>query len=298
MNNLSRLDFEALFAFSTFTESMNFSAAARQLNISQPALHVKIRKLGEQLERKLYHRIGGILVLTPFGEALACHGREVRFRSEEFLSEFSGLNQQQQITLAAGEGAYLYLLGDGIRHFQKEEKTRLRLLSLDRDETLAAVTSGTAQLGVAPLDSVPPQIQAYPFTTVGQVLAMPVEHRLAGRSSLRLKDLASERLIVPPADRPHRQMLSRLLQSQQVSWEVAMEARGWDLILSFVSMGIGVAVVNAHCKIPKGVTTVPMPELPSQRYHCFHLRSIAKSPSVMRLRTLLTEHGDNWRSKD
>lgn len=296
MNTLSRLDFDALLAFSTFAESMNFSAAARQLHISQPALHVKIRKLGEQLERPLYRRIGRVLVLTPFGEALARHGREVRFGSEEFLGQFSGASQQP-ITLAAGEGAYLYLLGEGIRLFQREEKTRLHLLSLDRDETLAAVTSGKAQLGVAPLDSVPPQIQAFPFTTVGQVLAVPVGHRLASRSRLKLKDLGSERLVVPPSDRPHRQMLGALLQSQRVSWEVAMEASGWDLILSFVSMGIGIAVVNAHCRVPEGIVTIPIPELPSLRYHCFHLRNIAKSPNVMRLRALLTEHGDAWRLK-
>lgn len=296
MAALSHLDFDALLAFSTFAESMNFSAAARQLHISQPALHVKIRKLGEQLERPLYRRIGRILELTPFGEALARHGREVRFGSEEFLSQFSGASQQP-ITLAAGEGAYLYLLGNGIRHFQREEKTQLHLLSLDRDATLAAVTSGRAQLGVAPLDSVPAQLQAFPLTTVGQVLAVPAGHRLASRSRLKLKDLASERLVVPPSDRPHRQMLAALLQSHQVDWEVAIEASGWELILSFVSMGVGVAVINAHCKLPKGIITIPIPELPSLRYHCFHLRGLAKSQGVMRLRTLLVEHGDAWRSR-
>jgi LysR family transcriptional regulator, low CO2-responsive transcriptional regulator len=296
MNMLSRLDFDALFAFSTFAESMNFSEAARQLHISQPALHVKVRKLGEQLERPLYCRIGRTLELTPFGEALARHGREVRFGSEEFLSQFGGASQHP-IILAAGEGAYLYLLGNGIRHFQREEKAPLHLLSLDRDETLAAVTTGKAQLGVAPLDFVPAAMQAFPFTTVGQVLAVPSGHRLASRSRLKLKDLANERLVVPPSDRPHRQMLAALLQSQQVNWQVAMEASGWELILSFVSMGVGVAVINAHCKLPKGITTIPIPELPSLRYHCFHLRGLAKSPGVMRLRTLLLEHGDAWRSR-
>ena len=45
----SRLDFDAVASFAVFADAMNFSVAARQLHISQPALHVKVRKLGEQL---------------------------------------------------------------------------------------------------------------------------------------------------------------------------------------------------------------------------------------------------------
>ena len=76
------------------------------------------------------------------------------------------------------------------------------------------------------------------MTTVGQVLAVPAGHRFSKRSRLKLKDLAGERLVVPPPGRPHRQMLGALLQSEQVAWQVAMEANGWELMLSFVAMGL------------------------------------------------------------
>jgi LysR family transcriptional regulator, low CO2-responsive transcriptional regulator len=290
----SRLDFDAVVSFAAFADAMNFSVAARHLHISQPALHVKVRKLSEQLDRTLYRRVGRGLELTEHGETVARYGRQLRSSAEEVLGQLDG-TVQQPVTLAAGEGAYLYLLGSGIGEFQRRANAPLRLLSLDREQTLAAVLGGKSQLGVAPLDSVPDQLQSTALTTVGQVLAVPVTHRLAGRSRLRLKDLAGERLVVPPLGRPQREMLSALLQSEQVAWEVAMEANGWELMLSFVAMGLGVAVVNACCRMPKGVVAVALPELPSLRYQCFHLRGMARSSNVDRLRVTLLAHADAWK---
>jgi LysR family transcriptional regulator, low CO2-responsive transcriptional regulator len=290
----SRLDFDAVVSFAAFADVMSFSAAARHLHISQPALHVKVRKLGEQLDRTLYRRVGRGLELTEHGEAIARFGRQLRTSAEEVLGQLDG-RSEQPVALAAGEGAYLYLLGPGVGQFQRQANVPLRLLSLDREQTLAAVLGGKAQLGVAPLDSVPEQLHSSLLTTVGQVLAIPAEHRFAGRARLRLKDLAGERLVVPSAGRPQREMLSTLLQSEQVPWEVAMEANGWELMLSFVAMGVGVAVVNACCRLPKGVVTAALPELPSLRYQCFHLRGMTKSSSVDRLRASLLAHANSWK---
>jgi DNA-binding transcriptional LysR family regulator len=290
----SRFDFDAVLAFAAFADRLNFSAAARELHISQPALHVKVRKLGEQLDRPLYRRVGRNLELTEHGELIARYGRQLRDSAGQLIGQLQGV-AEQPVTLAAGEGAYLYLLGAGIREFQRDAQQPLRLLSLDRDQTVAAVLGGKAQLGVAPMDSVPDPLQSTVLTSVGQVLAVPAAHRFAGRSRLKLRDLAGERIVVPPRGRPHREMLNALLQSERVPWEVAMEANGWELMLSFVAMGAGLAVVNGCCRLPQGVVGVALPELPVLRYHCLHLRGLAKSSSAGRLRATLLAHGEAWK---
>jgi DNA-binding transcriptional LysR family regulator len=170
------------------------------------------------------------------------------------------------------------------------------LLTLNREDALAAVIGGKAQLGVAPLDDVPAQLQSTVLTTVGQVLAVPECHRLARRARLKLTDLAGERLVVPPRGRPHREMLAALLRSAEVPWEASVEANGWELMLSFVAMGAGVAVVNACCRMPAGVVRIALPELPVLRYHCFHLRGLPKATPAGQLRVALQEHGSAWRS--
>lgn len=287
------LNLDAVQAFAVFAESLNFSAAAQVLHISQPALHTKIRKLGEQLNTPLYLRHGRTLSLTGQGEAVARLGRELAARTRLFCETMQG-QAHQPVVLAAGEGAYMYLLGGGIRSFLQGPEARLSLLTADRDRALQHVREGRAQLGVAPLVSVPDDLDAQLLCVVGQALAVPRRHPLAQRKSLKLKDLAGHALIVPPEGRPQRQMLASLFQSQGVEWSVAVEAGGWELMLQFVQMGIGGAVVNACCRIPRGLKLVPIPELPRLHYHLFRMREAMPHPEATRLAKLLHQHANDW----
>ena len=293
--NPAHVNYDALHAFGVFADSLNFSHAALALHISQPALHVKIRKLSEQLDRVLYRRSGRRLELTAHGELVARFARDLRSRTAGLVEHLRTGSDAQQVVLAAGAGAYLYLLGPGIQRFRARRAPPPRLLTLDRDATVAAVRSGKAQFGVAPLETVPDGFEAQRFASVGQTLVMPRSHPLAVKRSVKLADLAGAGLIVPPADRPHRQMLSLLLQSAQVQWEVAVEASGWELMLQFVKLGLGLAVVNAYCQVPKGTVARPMPELPRLEFQLFHLRSLALEGELARLKTCLLEHRDAWK---
>ncbi|WP_433478061.1 helix-turn-helix domain-containing protein [Spirillospora sp. CA-142024] len=69
--DLSRLSTDALASFAVFADHLNFTRAAEELHISQPALHVKVQKLAENLGRPLYTRQGRRLTLTSTGEQVA-----------------------------------------------------------------------------------------------------------------------------------------------------------------------------------------------------------------------------------
>jgi DNA-binding transcriptional LysR family regulator len=116
---------------------------------------------------------------------------------------------------------------------------------------------------------------------------MPQDHPLARKRRLKLSDLAGSRLVVPTADKPHRQMLSAALQSSGVDWEVAVEASGWELMLHFVKLGMGIAVVNSVCAIPRGLLTRPLPELPKVHYYLLQLGMSARSVAQQELAQLL-----------
>jgi DNA-binding transcriptional LysR family regulator len=79
-----------------------------------------------------------------------------------------------------------------------------------------------------------------------------------------------------------------------VEWEVAVEARGWELIVRFVSLGVGVAVVNACCHIPRSLVAIPLAELPAIRFHAFHLKGQALEGETARLHKLLIECANQW----
>src|SRR5258706_1895447 len=85
MTGRDLLEPDALRSFAAFAEHRNFTSAAAALNISQPALHVKIKKLAEALGTDLYERKGRSLVLTASGERLAAFALDARLRVDDFL---------------------------------------------------------------------------------------------------------------------------------------------------------------------------------------------------------------------
>ncbi|WP_433720438.1 LysR family transcriptional regulator [Actinoplanes sp. CA-051413] len=271
---------DALTSFAVFAEHLNFTRAAAELRISQPALHVKVRKLAQALGRPLYHRSGRRLVLTADGAAVARFARAHDERLADFLAEFAGVVPGRPVVLAAGQGAYLYLLGDTIRAVLAEEPTRLRLITCDHRQMLAAVRTGQAQLGVSVLDVLPEDLTAVRLATFPQVLLVPKGHRLARRRAVTLPDVAGTSLVVPPQHRPHRVLLERALRGAGAEWTVAVEAEGWPLITHFVALGVGLAIVNGCVPAPPGLVAVPVEGLPPVTYHVVHQPSALSDPRV------------------
>jgi len=270
-------------AFAVFADHLNLTRAARELHVTQPALHAQLRKLSEALGEPLYRRVGRQLELTPAGTNLAAFARELRERCDLFLEEAKEGSARPRVVLAAGEGAFLYLIGEAVGRFAASQSVRLQLLTRDRGGTLEAVRNGTAHLGVTTLDEEPADLESEVIAEVGQCLAVPDGHALAGRRSAALVDLAGERLILPPEGRPQRTAVVRALAAANLRAEVAVEAAGWELMLHFVRLGLGVAVVNECCRLPEGTSRVPIVELGRVSYRKLKRRGSVLSDAGQRL---------------
>lgn len=259
------MNYDWLFSFVRFADCLNFTHAASQLHITQPALHTQIKKLGEDVGRPLYRRHGRSLSLTPEGKRLAAFGREVQARGEDVLAEVRGELQTGPVILASGHGAFQYLLDPAIQQFPKD-RWQLRLVTQSGPEIIETVSEARAQLGVV-AGSLPfGELEAMPLRKVRQVVVLPAQHRLRKRKRIRLSDLSGERFIVAPQGRPHRAMIDQAFAAAEVEWCVAVEATGWDLVLRFARYGLGLAIVNDFCEIPRGLLAVPLDGLPSTSY--------------------------------
>ena len=281
------MNYDWLLAFAVFAEHRNFTQAARQLHISQPALHAQIRKLGEAVGRPLYRREGRGLVLTPEGQRLAAFGREVAERGRAVLEELRGAPRSGPVVLAAGQGAFLYLLGPAIRRFP-QERWPLRLLAMAGPEAIAALRDARAHLCVVAADRPPADLEATRLRDVGQHVVLPRDHRLARRRVLRAEDLDGEPLILAPEGSPHRAMVQQLLRGAGCEPVIAVEVTGWELALQFARYGVGLAVVNDFCPAPRGMSAVPLQGAPPITYYAL-ARGVLASPGTAALLRLIVE---------
>jgi LysR family transcriptional regulator, low CO2-responsive transcriptional regulator len=282
--DLGRLSTDALASFAVFAEHLNFTRSAEELRISQPALHVKVNKLAESLGRPLYRRQGRALTLTREGEAVARFARELDGRVAAFLAEVRGTGSTRPLVLAAGEGAYLYLLGDVVRDLLRgrddPRRPPLKLINCDRARMLGAVRTGRADLGVGVLETLPDDLHTTLLATYPATLVMPEDHPLAARRRLTLADLDGRALVLPPPNRPHRVTVERALRDAQVDWVLAIEAEGWPLTLHFVSLGVGLAVVNGCVRPTPGLVSREIAGFPAVPYYAAHLPDRAEDPRI------------------
>jgi LysR family transcriptional regulator, low CO2-responsive transcriptional regulator len=262
------LESDALRSFGVFAQHRNFTAAAAALGISQPALHVKVRKLAAGLGTELYEREGRSLVLTPAGERLAAFALDSRARAGELLTALGG--DSSALAIAAGRGAIRWVIPDAIRAASRQGR-RVRVVTASRDDAVAALGAGHADVAVVAFDPPPRRLRSRAIAAYPQVLMLDSGHPLAGRAQagggqVNVADLAGLDLVVPPAGRPHRRALERALLEAGIPWQPAAEADGWDLLVHLAALGLGATVVNGCVPAPDGMTAIPVRGLPPVRY--------------------------------
>lgn len=270
-------------AFIVFAETMNFTRAAARLHISQPALHVQIRKLGESVQAPLYVRQGRSLSLTEQGRKLLAFGREQLERTELLLEEVRGTQRVPHVVLAAGEGTFLNLLGPALHTFQRGKHAKLRVLTRDREEAIASVQLGEAHLAVTVVDEVPTNLVARRVAKVGVAAILPKGHALARKRQIFIRDLRGEAVIAPTIGRPLRAALARAWADIDAAWAPAVEANGWEVMMRFAALGMGVAIVNDFCTPPRGTVRRPLHGLPSVQYQLLRLKQREPTAAVLAL---------------
>jgi DNA-binding transcriptional LysR family regulator len=220
------------------------------------------------------------LVLTDAGRKTLAFAREQRERSEQFVNDVSGTAQAQSVVLAAGEGSLLYLLGGALRTFKNEGQGELRLLTRDREGALNAILVAEAHLAVTVTDEVPSSLIARKLARVGAAAVLPKGHVLARKHRLSVRDLLGEPIIAPAEGRPLRAALARVWRESGAAWAPAFEASGWEVMMRFAALGMGIAIVNDFCTPPPGAVRRSIAGLPSVQYQLLRSRQRPLTPAA------------------
>lgn len=273
-------------AFIAFAEHRSFTHAARALHLSQPALFAQIQKLEEQLGVSVYRRRGRSLEITEQGEQVLGFARELRERVVGFEASLRGDAVDAPVVLCAGRGSYLYLLGPALRKFRRSTWT-VEARVAGREQCVEEVLRGRAHIGVAgAAGAVPDELVRRTIRSVGSMVAFARGHRFERRRKLRVADLDGETLVAAPRPRAQRSTVEEALRSAGARCEIAVEADGWDLLLHFVSLGLGIAVVNDCCALPRGVKARPLEGIAPTEYVMVTRRNIIH-PGARQLATAI-----------
>lgn len=235
--------------FRTVAHHLNFSRAAEELLLTQPAVTQQIKALEEELGVPLFDRGGGHIALTPGGIALLPFAEKMRAIGEEAAAAVAGAygHQAGELTLGASQTIGQYLLPTFISGFLKTNpKVRVRACSGNTDEMLEALTSGKIQLALIEGPEQRRDIHIEPFMEDHMVLVVPAAHGWADHE-IALDDLKGEPLLMREYGSGSRRVVEQALNVAGLKPKdlmISMELDSTEGLLSAVEAGLGVTFVS------------------------------------------------------
>ncbi len=193
------MDLQQLKYFLAVVDAGNFSAAARRCGITQPSLSQQMAKLERDLKHPLFDRLPRGVVLTEAGHRLNKHARalvDAARDAEHNVREMSG-QIAGKLAIGAIPTIAPYLLPKVLSRFNKRYP-QVELLCLEdvTENLLDRLEAGEIDVAIAshPIDR--PTLHTELLFEEPLLLCLPARHRLAKRSSLKWRDIASERFMV------------------------------------------------------------------------------------------------------
>jgi DNA-binding transcriptional LysR family regulator len=127
------------------------------------------------------------------------------------------------------------------------------------------------------------------------VLITPLGHPLAAKSAageeVTLEDVSHYGLILPPSHLSTWRIVKYVFQQHNLTFEVTLEAGGWEVIKKYVELGLGISIVTDVCLTgQERLATIPMEQyFPKRSYGIVLRRGKFLSPQAKRFIEVLDE---------
>jgi DNA-binding transcriptional LysR family regulator len=194
------LDTQRLRTFVVVAQESNITRAAVRLHMTQQAVSTHVQRLERELGVKLLVRQTKGVVLTPAGEELAARGTALLAQLEEVRHSVQVVGRRTEkrtLRLAAGLAATSAVtrIAEAVEAGTGIEVELVAVPSQAVGVQLLASKAADAALMWLPIEGV--AFRSAVVRVDPRVVALPSTHRLAGRASVTLADIADDPVVVP-----------------------------------------------------------------------------------------------------
>lgn len=247
----------------------NFTRAARFSHVSQPSLTRAIKLLEAELGGPLFRREHANSRLTELGEIIRPHLQEVWQQTNAAIThahDFSAVSRSRLkigIMWTIAPVLLTDLLTRARTRYQAIELQIVEGSASELHERLLGGEIGAAIYG-RPEPKVDARLVQIPLFREQLLIAMPRNHRLAGRSAIRIADLAGERYVRRPRCE-YNELFTRLLRQHRVECEMPFSSERDDWALALIARDFGLGLCPQHVINHPGVVAKPLAELELRR---------------------------------
>lgn len=242
------MELRHLQCFATVAECGHFGRAAERLGIVQSAVSHTIKLLEQELGADLFERTRHHVELTEVGRLFLPQAQRILLHAEQAkqVANDATSGKAGRLNIGFVDNALWSPLPSILRRFRSRYPgIHVTLRQLDRIPQMAALEEASIDVGIFPAPQFGEEIESELFIKSPLVAAVPSNHRLAGRQSIRIDSLANEPFVLFPIGMNTR-LVEIIMSSCSAAGfvpKVAQEGRQISTLLALVSVGLGVTLV-------------------------------------------------------
>jgi DNA-binding transcriptional LysR family regulator len=238
------VEFRQIRFFLEIVRKKGFTRAAKSLNIAQPSLSIAIQKLEEELGVHLLNRQDRKLSLTAEGHSFFERSQQIEdlFTSiTQEMEEYRGL-EKGQIKLGLPGMLAAYFFPSVLTEFRSlYPKIRLSIFCGGAKTIQMMVESGELDLGIVAQADFPDTLIWKSLLQEEMVACVSKNHRLSGKESITLQELADEPLYLLSEGYFQRKYLVEALAQLHLKPNILFETNLVSLLKKVLASGGGVS---------------------------------------------------------
>ena len=245
------MDDHKLRVFCTVAETKSFSKASEIIHLTQPAVSLQVQALEEIYETKLFDRSGGSVTLTPAGELLYKHAKDILGLYASARKDINAMMGLVKGNLSVGASSTIgnYLLPSVLVAFRRNHpRISINLIVGNTKVVVEKLLAGEIDLGLVEGDVTKHKLVAEKLIPDELVVVMSPDHDWAKRKSLSVSELAKEPFIMREEGSGTRQMIEKRLIENKIdpaSIPVSLYLGSTEAIKTAVQDGLGVSILSA-----------------------------------------------------
>ncbi|WP_309056086.1 LysR family transcriptional regulator [Streptomyces sp.] len=266
----------------------SFSAAARELGCTQPAVSQQMKALEASAGTPLLVRTGREMRLTQAGEVLVRHGSGILAgltAAEEEVAAIAGL-RAGRVRLVSFPSGSSTLVPTALAALRADHPgTRVSLVEAEPPRSVEMLREGDCDVALAfrygPGPSEWDDLVVRPLLTDRLVGLVPEGHRLAGAGAVGIGELAEESWIAG-CPRCRRQLVD-VCERAGFTPRIDFATDDYPAVVGLVGAGLGVAVLPElaiESVRPKGARTVTVEPAVEREIVALTLPDLAQVPAV------------------
>lgn len=232
-------------SFATLVELGSFSATARRLHLTQPAISLQIRQLEKRFGVRLIERVGRHVRPTPAGEKLLAQVRRIEEAVSEAVRVVTPYQDERvgRVVLGTGASACIYLLPPVLGSLRRRfPALQILVRTGNTSDILKLLEDNVLDVGLVTAPAA-----GRPFTTVAsfddeQVALFPKRGMTIPRSITAVA-LSEQPLLLYEPGGNTRRVIDEWFERSGVAASPVMELGSVEAIKELVGAGLGCAIV-------------------------------------------------------